>query len=48
MLIIENKKRKKLNILNRGNHVQYLEGIIINPCIFFASKNISSPALMKF
>lgn len=48
MLITENEKRKKLNILNRGNHVQYLDGIAINPCIFVASKNKSSSALMKF
>lgn len=48
MFITENEKRKKLNILNRGNHVQYLEGIAKNPCIFVASKNKTSSAIMKF
>lgn len=48
--MIENEKREKniLNILKGANHVQYLEDIAINPCMFVASKNLSSPGLMKF
>lgn len=47
MLITEKEKRKKLNILNRENHVQYPESIAISPRIFVASKNICFNEILK-